>query len=316
MSEELFIGVDVSKGRLDVGMRPSGKGWAVHHDAEGIADLVGRLRELQPVLVVVEATGGYEMALVAELGAAQVPVVVVNPRQVRDFARSTGRLAKTDRLDAQVLAHFGEAVRPQPRPLAEPAAQEMAALLTRRRQLVAMVVAEHNRLDRVPLRVRAQIEEHIHVLEGYVRHLDDELGQAVRQSPLWRAQERLLRSTPGVGPVVARTLLFHLPELGRLGRKQIAALVGVAPFNCDSGQKRGQRHVWAGRAHVRAALYMAAVAAVRCNPVIRRLYTRLTGIGKPAKLALTACMHKLLTILNAMSHRQVPWTPELVVENP
>lgn len=312
MSEDRFVGIDVAKDGLEVAVLPTGEGWQVRRDDAGLVSLAERLRGLQPVLVVLEATGGLEISLVAALAAAQLPVAVVNPRQVRDFARSTGRLAKTDRLDAQVLARFAQAVRPPVRPLPEGAAQEMAALVARRRQLVAMLVMEKNRWQQAPERLRPPIKEHIAVLERYIAQLDGELKAAVEASPVWRAQEEVLRSAPGVGPVLARTLLFHLPELGHLNRKQIAALVGVAPFNCDSGQWRGQRRVWGGRAAVRSVLYMATVAATRCNPVIRDLYRRLVAQGKPGKVAITACMRKLLTILNVMARRQSAWNSPAV----
>ena len=306
-----FVGIDVSKSQLDVAVRPSGETWAVAHDEAGLSALVARLRPLGPTLIVLEATGGLEVALAGALAAATLPVVVVNPRQVRDFARSTGALAKTDRLDAQSLARFAEAVRPEPRPLPDAQAQELSALLQRRRQLVDMLTAEKNRLQAAPRRIRPQIQAHIKWLHRQIRQFDDDLRTLVRSSPLWRDKDDLLRSTPGVGPVLATTLVAALPELGTLTRHQIAALVGVAPLNRDSGTLRGRRTVWGGRAHVRAVLYMGTLVAVRHNPVVAAFYLRLRAAGKVPKVALTACMRKLLTILNAMLKHRTRWAPVL-----
>jgi transposase len=302
-----YVGIDVAKAQLDIAVRPSGPQWGTSTDATGLEDLVQRLQALQPVLVVLEATGGREVAVAAALAAGGLPVAVVNPRQVRDFARAIGQLAKTDALDAQVLARFAEVVRPTPRPLPDPQAQEFAALLARRRQLVGMLTAERQRLDTALPAVRAYIERHVGWLEQEVADLDRTLGERVQASPVWRAQEQLLRSVPGVGPTTALTLLAELPELGRLDRKAIAALVGVAPFTCESGTLRGRRIVWGGRARVRSALYMAALVASRHNPVIRPFYQHLCAAGKPKKVALTACMHKLLLILNAVLRHATPW---------
>jgi transposase len=304
-----FIGIDVAQATLDVAVRPTGKQWRVTHDAAAIERLVSQLRALDPQLIVLEATGGLELPLLAALGSAGLPVAAVNPRQVRDFAKATGKLAKTDVLDAQVLAHFAEAVRPAVRPLPDTATQALAALVTRRRQLVEMLVAEENRRRSAPVAIRADIQAHIVWLRKRLKDLDKELGQALRSSPLWREQEDVLRSVPGVGPTVTATLLAELPELGTLGRKPIAALVGVAPHNRDSGTLRGKRTVWGGRATVRAALYMAALVATRRNPVIRALYDRLLAAGKLKKVALTACVHKLLTILNALMKHRTRWVP-------
>jgi transposase len=251
--------------------------------------------------------------VVGALAAAGLPVVAMNPRQVRDFAKATGKLAKTDRIDAQVLAHFADAVRPEVRPLPDAATRELAILVARRRQLLEMRVAEQNRSRGVPPRIRAQIREHVTWLNRCLTELDRELGQLVRSSPVWRERVDLLRSTPGVGPVLSATMLADLPELGTLSHKQIAALVGLAPLNQDSGKKRGKRVVWGGRASVRGALYMATLVATRRNPVIRAFYQRLLATHKPKKLALTACMHKLLTILNAMVRRQTSWAPPVAV---
>lgn len=260
-----------------------------------------------PALVVLEATGGFENAAVAALATGELAVVVANPRQIRDFGRATGQLAKTDRIDAEILALFAERVRPEPRPLPDEAAQALDALLTRRRQLLEMLTAEKNRLGFARSAVRKSIREHIRWLERQLQGVDRDLDRTVQHSPLWRAKEDLLRSVPGIGPVVSRTLLGELPELGTLSHKKIAALVGVAPLARDSGTLRGKRIVWGGRAPVRSALYMGALVASRHNPVIRAFYLRLRSAGKPRKVALTACMRKLLVILNAMARDNRPW---------
>jgi transposase len=308
-------GIDVAKATLDVQVRPSEERWTAANDDAGIRTLVAQLRGVAPTQVVLEATGGYELAVVSALAAAALPVVVVNPRQVRDFAKATGRLAKTDRLDAAVLARFAEQVRPEARPLATADQQELDALLTRRRQLIEMLTAEKNRLGQVFVRggkqVRKSLKTHITFLERELRMTDTDLGELVRKSPVWRERDDLLQSAPGVGPVLSRTILAALPELGRLDRKAIAALVGVAPMNRDSGLMRGKRMIFGGRAPVRAALYMGTLTATRCNPQIRAFYQRLVAAGKPKKVALTACMRKLLIILNAMVRQGTRWTPAL-----
>ena len=306
---ETFIGIDVARDSLEIAVRPTGAHWSASNEPTALGELVARLLELDPQLIVLEATGGLELALLAALGSAGLPVVAVNPRQVRDFAKARGTLAKTDRLDAQVLAHFAAAMRPAVRPLPEAATQALAALVTRRRQLLEMLVAEQNRTAMAPPAIRSQIEEHIAWLRQRLTGVDRELATTVRASPLWRAQEDLLRSVPGIGPVASVTLLAELPELGTLNRKQIAALVGVAPLNRDSGAWRGKRTVWGGRATVRSALYMAALVGARHNPVLRALYTRLVAAGKPKKVALTACMRKLLIICNAMLKHGARWAP-------
>jgi transposase len=306
---EVFVGIDVAKARLDVGLAPSGTTWAVAHDEVGIATVVERLEAARPALVVLEATGGLELALVAALVAAGAPVQVVNPRQARDFAKATGQLAKTDRLDALVLARFGAAIRPAPRPIPDAALQEVRALVARRRQLRAMLIAEKNRRSGAPGRLHAQLDEHLAWLKRAVADLDRDLDRTIRGTPAWQARIGRWRSIPGVGPVVSATLLADLPELGTLSRQQIAALVGVAPLNRDSGARRGTRACWGGRAHVRAALFMGALVATRCNPTIRAYYRRLLAAGKPKKLALTACLHKLLTILNAITRHGTSWRP-------
>ena len=304
-----FVGIDVAKAHLDVAVRPAGTHQRVPNTEAGITELQVALQAAQPELVVLEATGGYETLVATTLASSGLPVAVVNPRQVRQFARAVGQLAKTDVLDAQLLARFAEVVRPEPRPLRDAAAQALAALVARRRQVVEMLVAEQQRLGTQPVNLRARVQEHIDWLQDERAQLDKELQTQLRQSGVWRATAELLRSVPGVGPVVAATLVAELPELGRLNRKQIAALVGVAPLACESGTLRGRRIVWGGRAQVRAVLYMSTVAALRWNRVIRAFYDRLRGAGKPAKVALTACMRKLLTILNAMVRSQTRWQP-------
>jgi len=304
---ETFVGVDVAKAEVVVACRPEGVGWTAANDQAGMSATVARLRTLAPTLIVAEATGGYERALVAALAAAGLPLVVANPRQVRDFAKATGQLAKTDRLDADILALFAERVRPTPRPLPAPVVQQLNALITRRRQLLDMLTAERNRLEHAAAPIRRSLADHIRWLERRVADVDRDLDHTIESSPVWRAKENLLRSVPGVGPVVSRTLLADVPELGHLNRKEIAALVGVAPRARDSGTLRGKRIVWGGRAPVRAVLYMGALVATRRNPVIRAFYGRLVAAGKPKKLALTACMRKLLTILNAMVRNNTTW---------
>ncbi|MCA1563827.1 MAG: IS110 family transposase, partial [Acidobacteria bacterium] len=266
---DTFVGVDIAKAEFMVACRPAGVEWTATNDPEGIAATVARLRTMAPALVVAEPTGGNERALVAALAAAGLPLVVANPRQVRDFAKATGQLAKTDRLDADILALFADRVRPTPRPLAEPVLQELDALMTRRRQLLDMLTAERNRLEHAAAPIRRSLADHIRWLERRVAAVDRDLDRTIERSPVWRAKENLLRTVPGVGPVVSRTLLADVPELGRLNRKQIAASVGVAPLACDSGTRRGKRVVWGGRAPVRAALYMGALVATKRNVVIR-----------------------------------------------
>ena len=303
----VFVGIDVAKAEFVIAIRPSGERWTATNDEEGIQRLVTRLGEAAPVLVVLEATGGYERPVVGALATARLPVVVANPRQVREFARATGQLAKTDRLDADTLALFAERVRPEPRALPDDSAQALDALLTRRRQILGMVAAERNRLEHAVPAVRRGIVQHIRWLERRLHDVDDDLDRTIQASPVWRAKENLLRSVPGIGPVVSRTLIGDLPELGTLPRKQIAALVGLAPLARDSGTLRGRRLVWGGCAPVRAALYMAALVGTRRNPVLRAFYQRLLRAGKPKKVALTACMRKLLTMLNAMLRAHTVW---------
>lgn len=306
-SSPLFVGIDVAKAALDIALRPSDQLWQVIYDDAHVEALVIQLSELSPSLIVVEATGGLERTLVAALVAAGLPVVVINPRLARDFAKATGRLAKTDRLDAQVLAHYGEAIRPSCRPLPDADTQQLRALVDRHRQLIDMMSAEQSRLNTSPARIRDSIEYHLTWLRQQVASLDNDLDSMLKTSPLWREYDAILQSTPGVGPVLSRTLISQLPELGDLNRKEIAALVGVAPFNRDSGTWRGRRTIWGGRATVRAVLYMSTLVATRYNPVIREFYERLLAAGKVKKVALIACMRKLLTILNAMIKNQQRW---------
>lgn len=309
---EGYVGIDVAKSRLDVAVRPANERLSVVNGEAGIAALVAWLQPQQPRLIVLEATGGYERAALVALGAAGLPVVAVNPRQVRDFAKATGRLAKTDRIDAAVLAHFAEAVHPEPRPLPDEETETLRALVARRQQVIEMLTAERNRQKLARPPVAKRIAAHIAVLKEELAELDQEIDQTIHQSPLWRAKEQLLRSVPGIGPTVAATLLADLPELGAVTRHEGAALVGVAPLNRDSGARHGQRVVWGGRAHLRATLYMATLVATRSNPVIRGHYQQLLTRGKAKKVALVACMRKLLTILNAMVRSQTPWrAPDL-----
>lgn len=308
--DHLFVGLDVAKERLDVHLRPHGETFAVAQDEPGLTALVDRLRRLAPTLIALEATGGYEATVAATLASAGLPVAVVNPRQIRDFARATGLLAKTDTLDARVIAHFAEAVRPVARPLPDAQLQHLDELVTRRRQLLDMLGAETNRrrLTRTPA-VQRRLEAHISWLQRALRDLETDLHDTIRSSPVWRETDNLLTSVPGVGPITAFTLIAELPELGRLDRRQIAALVGLAPFNRDSGTLRGRRRIRGGRASVRRALYMATVTATRHNPIIASFYRRLRATGHPGKVALTAAMRKLLTILNAILRDHRPWQP-------
>jgi len=311
VSTETFVGIDVSKASLDVGVLPLGELAQLPNDAKGINRVVSRMKKLKPALVVLEATGGLEVPVAAALARAGLPVTVVNPRQVRDFARAIGRLAKTDKIDAHVLALFGERVRPEVRPLPDETTQAFDALLKRRTQLVAMLTREKNRLHIAAKgEVRAGIARHVKWLEREIDEVEKNLRESVRSSPVWKAKDDLLRSVPGVGRVLSHTLLAGLPELGRLSRKQIASLVGVAPHAADSGTIRGKRVVWGGRRHIRQALYMSTLCATRFNTTIRAFYRRLLGAGKPPKVALTACMRKLLIALNAMLRDEKPWSPD------
>jgi len=310
MNQELsFVGIDVAKAHLDIAIRPSDKQWQVDYTEEGIQKLVGQIAKLHPTLVVLEASGGLEVTVVAALAVADLPVVVVNPRQVRDFAKATGKLAKTDALDAHVLAHFAEAIRPDCRSLPDSETQSLNALVARRNQVMTMLVAEKNRLRTSRPPVIQRIQLHIDWLKQELDEIDRELKEMLHNSPVWREKENLLRTVPGVGPQLAVSMLAYLPELGTLDKKRIAALVGVAPFNRDSGTLRGKRTVWGGRSRIRASLYMAALVASRHNPVISAFYQRLLAAGKAKKVALTACMRKLLVILNAMLKNHSSWQP-------
>jgi transposase len=305
---ERFIGIDVSKATLDVHILPDGKDFVFTNDVNGIKALCKKLNRLRPDLIVMEATGGLQMPAATALGLKDLPVAVINPRQARDFAKATGRLAKTDKIDAQVLAFFGQQIRPEARPLKDEQAQELSALMSRRSQLLGMLIMEKNRLSISSGSIRGDIEKNIEWLEERLDDINTRLGKMVRASSLWRAQDDLLRSVPGVGEVLSTALLANLPELGKLDRRSIAALVGVAPMNCDSGKQRGKRRVWGGRSIVRSILYMAIMTAIRFNPVISRFYKRLIDAGKPHKVAATASMRKMLIILNAMVRSGQPWS--------
>ena len=304
----IFVGIDVSKAQLDIETRPTGEEESVANDKAGIKTLVKRLAKLQPTLIVLEATGGYERQIAQALVRAELPVVVVNPRQVRDFAKATGQLAKSDSIDAGVLAHFGEAVGPELRLLPDEVTVELRALTARRRQVVEMIVAETNRLAMASKAVGKRIDAHIRWLEQELERADQDLDRSIQQSPIWKENQELLLSMPSIGPVTSRTLIAELPELGTLDRKQISALAGLAPFTRDSGTLKGRRTIWGGRAPVRSALYMAALVATRRNSVIRDFYKRLRGNGKLFKVALVACMRKLLTILNSMIKHKTQWS--------
>ena len=304
----LYVGIDVSKATLDVAILPLGRHFVVSNDEVGIDELLSGLEDLRPILVVLEASGGYERPVAAAIAASGIAVAVVNPRQTRDFARATGKLAKTDALDAKALARFAEALRPEPRALLEEEAREFQSILARRRQVIQMMSAEKNRLGAATSKaVGKRIEAHVHWLEKELSRTDRDLDEAIEGSPAFKENEALLRSVPGVGPVLCRTLMAELPELGSLPPRELSALVGVAPLNRDSGTLRGKRAVWGGRARVREALYMGALVASRYNPHIKEFYERLVAAGKPKKVALVACMRKLLVILNALLRDRTPW---------
>jgi transposase len=311
--DQIVIGIDVSKDQFVICTLPSDERWTTGTDPGAIELLVKRVGALQPHLIVMEATGGYEAPLAAACASAGLPLAIVNPRQVRAFAQAVGRTAKTDAIDAGLLARFGARVQPPPRPLPTAETTQLAQLVVRRRQLLEMLTAERQRLAQLATPtgpVARDLRNHIRWLEKRVTDADDEITTAIQRSAVWRVNDDLLRSAPGIGPTVSRTLLAELPELGTLNRRAVAALVGVAPFNCDSGHYRGRRMIWGGRSSVRAALYMAALVASRHNPVLARFYQRLRAAGKPAKVALVAVMRRLLTILNAMIKHQSPWRPD------
>jgi transposase len=306
--EQIFVGIDVAKDRLDVHVRPSGTIFDVPRDGEGIANLVDRLRALGPALIVMEATGGFEAVVASALAGARLPLSVVNPRQIRDFARAAGRLAKTDTLDAEIIALYAERMRPEIRPLPDADARHLSELVARRRQIIEMMTMERNRRRALTSkRLLKSVDRLLVALQKELTDIETDLNDTIRGTPVWRETEELLTSVPGVGDKLARTLIADLPELGQLSRRQVAALVGVAPINRDSGTMRGRRTTWAGRAKVRATLYMAALVASRYNKVLKSFYQRLLQAGKPKKLALTAVMRKLLTILNAMVRDKTPW---------
>ena len=308
----VFVGIDISKSRLDIALVPGKGSFSVPNTEAGVQKLVARLKKVRPQIILLEATGGYEYLVVAALRDASLPACFINPRQVRDFARSLGILAKTDAIDALVLARFAEKLRPEPRPLPDASQQELKQLLTRRRQLLDMILMEQNRLEVSPFsRVRQSIQEVVRSLTRQLQDLEREIDDFFRQHPLWVEKDQILRSVPGIGPTTSLCMTAWLWELGRLSRREIAALVGVAPFNWDSGAWRGKRHIRGGRKRLRQVLYMATVAALRCNDVIRSYYHRLLQQGKAKKLAIIACMRKLLTIINAMLKNQQPWNPQV-----
>lgn len=306
--EDAIAGIDIAKDRLDVAVRPSGEMFSLGRDHAGLDRLVAKFKEIKPKLIVMEATGGFETAVASALAAAGLPVAVVNPRQIRDFARATGRLEKTDALDAAAIAHFAEAIRPQPRPLPDDAARRLGELVARRRQVVDIMTAERNRLGAMhDKRVLKRIKRHLDFLQKELGDVDADLDAAVRASPLWREKEDLLTSVPGVGPTTARYLMAEMPELGSLDRKAVAKLAGLAPIARESGAFKGRRTIAGGRRAVRNALYMATLVASRCNNALKAFYRRLLNAGKPKKLALTALMRKMLTILNAIARDKKPW---------
>ena len=316
MSHLTYVGIDVAKDTLDVCLLPQKQHLTVDNQPVGIDQIIKRLKSLDACLVVLEATGGYEIPVAATLHHAGFDVAVVNPRQVRDFARALGQLAKTDRIDAEIIARFAEATQPRPKPAASSESVQLKELIVRRRQLVEMRAADKSRLDTVQSRdVRKDLDAHIKWLDKRIGRIEKELGELIRRSPIWREKDDLLKSVPGVGDTLSRTLLAELPELGRANRREISALVGLAAFNRDSGTMRGRRTIWGGRASIRAVLYMGTLSAIQHNPVIAALYQRLLEAGKAPKLAITACMRKLLTILNAILKTGVPWSPEKTRQN-
>lgn len=308
MHKEVFVGIDISKDRLDVHLLPEGVHFAVKNDAEGIASLIRRLQEEAPTIIIMEASGGYEISVAAELGSVNLPVAIVNPRQVRDFAKGIGKLAKTDAIDAHVLARFAETIRPEPQPLSTEEEKQIKELVTRRKQLVDLRASEKNRLHRArSTRVRHSIQTVIAALDQEIRDIEQNIDNIIKGSPLWREKEDLLKTFKGVGSTTAMTIVAKLPELGETGRQKISCLVGIAPLNKDSGKMRGKRMITGGRADVRSALYMVAISAIKCNPVIKPFYQRLIEAGKPFKVAIVACMRKILVILNAMIRDKRPF---------
>ncbi|MDP3285275.1 MAG: IS110 family transposase [Desulfobacterales bacterium] len=306
-TQHKFIGIDVSKDSLDVCLRPEGKKWSIEYNDKEIKLFVKQLLAIEPSLIVIEATGGLEIQLVSQLAAAKLPVVVCNPRQIRDFARATGKLAKTDKIDADVIAHFADAIRPEIRPLKDEQTQKLTELLARRSQLVDMLTAEKNRFQQATTTLKKDIQSHITWLEKHLENIEGELKELIKETPVWREKDKIIQSVPGVGPIMSLVLLSCLPELGTINRKQVASLVGVAPFNRDSGKFKGKRAIWGGRASVRSVLYMCALTAIRCNPIIKSFYNRLVKAGKLPKVAITACMRKLLVTLNVMVKNGTAW---------
>lgn len=315
MSSENFIGIDVSKSHLDVHMLPDQQGGRFQNDETGVAELINFVKSAAPALIVLESSGGLETLAVSHLSAKNYPVLVVNPRQVRDFAKATGKLAKTDKIDAAMIAKFADRLRPEARPLKDEQTQMLSALNARRKQIVDMLVAEKNRLHRAPMPNRKNINAHIRWLEKHLQDINRDIRRIIRKTPVWRNKDNILQSFKGIGPTSSATLLSELPELGCLNGKKLAALVGVAPFNCDSGRFRGQRRVWGGRSQVRRILYMATLSATRSNPAIKSFYQRLRDAGKTHKVAMTACMRKILVILNAMIKNNTYWqSPNKLVD--
>ncbi len=308
---ECFVGIDVSKDHLDVALLPDDQAWTLGNNETEIVSLVERLLAIRPTLIVIEATGGFEMLVASMLSAANLSVAVVNPRQARDFAKATGKLAKTDAIDAKMLALFGQTLRPEPRPLKSEELKELDSLVRRRSQLVAILTTEKNRLATAPNSIRHDIHEHIAWLKKRIDQLNQAIDKLIKQSPIWRAKDQLLKSAPGIGQVIASCIIAELPEIGTISNKEISALVGLAPLNRDSGKYRGRRIVWGGRSSVRSALYMGALSAIRYKPPIKAFYERLIKAGKKPKVAITACMHKLLIILNAIIKNSMPWNSEL-----
>lgn len=304
----MFVGIDVAKDHVDVAVRPGTRVWRVDRSQEALDTLAQELRAVSPVLVAMEATGGYEIDVAVALGSVGVPVAIVNPRQVRDFAKATGHLAKTDKIDAQVIAHFADAIRPSARALPSDEQEQLSALVGRRKQLLEIRIAEKNRLGSCrDSRARKSLNDHVSWLDKQIEEINGEIGTLVRASSLWQEKDELLQSAKGIGPTLSPIILVSIPELGKLTRKEIAALAGLAPFNCDSGKGERRRTTWGGRADARSALYMAALVASRFNPIIAAFYKKLKAAGKPAKVALVACARKLLTILNAMVRDGKPW---------
>jgi len=307
MKEKIFIGIDISKSQLDIYVRPTGQSWKTGNNEKEIRDLVKKLKELEPTLIVLEATGGLENSLSGALTSEQMPVVVINPRQVRDFAKAIGRLAKTDAIDAEVIAHFGEAVKPKLKPLSDKETQDLKAFNTRRREIINILTAEKNRYQSAPPCLKSDIKEHIDWLQHRLADIDNSIASKIKSNPVWKEKDEIIQSMDGIGPVISHTIISGLPELGQVNNRKIAALIGVAPYNCDSGVLKGRRIIWGGRSEVRSVLYMGALRATRCNSVISEFYNRLIKAGKAPKVAIAACMRKIITILNTMIKNKTLW---------